>query len=99
MKTNLDMSADLILGEKQQDVRSMRANNIGCERVFGFKDWRFHIAKMELGLCTDGIIMWRTNKTGDWVDFYIEDLGEEEFEAWFNIIVSTAFTQQTENEY
>eukprot|EP00961_Rhodomonas_salina_P176884 2384844-Rhodomonas_salina.1 len=49
-KTNLDMSTDLVLGEQQKNVESMVANNISCKLVFGFKDWRFHVAKMELGL-------------------------------------------------
>eukprot|EP00961_Rhodomonas_salina_P124796 1682056-Rhodomonas_salina.1 len=99
MYTQSNMSADLVLGTKQKEVVSMRANNIGCERVFGFKDWRFHFAKMELGLRTDGIICWRMNKTGEWVDQQLEDLGEEEFDKWFKIVTSTAFTQATENEY
>lgn len=99
IKTNYDMSADLVLGGVQQDIKSMRANNISCERVFGFKDWRFHVAKMELGLRTDGIIMTRMNKTTEWVEQQIEELGEEEFDKWFDIIVSTAFTKATESEY
>ena len=77
----------------------MRANNISCERVFGFKDWRFHVAKMELGLRIDGIIMTRMNKTTEWVEQQIEELGEEEFIKWFDIIVSTDFTKATESEY
>lgn len=68
IKTNFDMSADLVLGEKQQDIKSMRHHNIGCERIFGMKDWRFHVAKMELGLRTDGIIMTRMNNTTEWVE-------------------------------
>ena len=99
IKTNYDMSADLVLGGQQQDIKSMCANNISCERVFGFKDWRFHVAKMELGLRTDGIIMTRMNKTTEWVEQQIEELGEEEFDKWFDIICSTAFSARTENEY
>ena len=67
--------------------------------MFGFKDWRFHVAKMELGLRTDGIIMTRMNKTTAWVEQQIEELGEEEFDKWFDIVVSTAFTKATEDEY
>ena len=68
IKTNYDMLADLIIGGEQQDIKCMCANNIRCERVFGFKDWRFHVAKCELGLRTDGVIMTRMNKTTQWVD-------------------------------
>jgi hypothetical protein len=40
IKTNFDMSADLVIGEEPQvDIKSMRHHNIGCERIFGFKDW------------------------------------------------------------
>ena len=99
VKTNYNMSADLIEGGPQQHVPSMRANNIGCERVFGFKNWRFHVAKMELGLQTDGIIMTRMNGTTAWVEKMVEDVGEEEFDKWFNVVTSTAYTRATENEY
>ena len=99
VQTNFDMSADLIWGGPQQDVPSLRPDNIGCERVFGFKDWRFHVAKMELGLRTDGIIMTRMNGTTAWVEKMVEDVGEEEFDKWFNIVTSTAYTRATENEY
>ena len=57
------------------------------------------MAKMELGLRTDGIIMTRMNKTTDWVEQQIEELGEEEFDKWYDIVVSTAFTEATEREY
>ena len=57
------------------------------------------MAKCELGLRTDGVIMTRMNKTTQWVEQQIEELGEEEFDKWFNIVVSTAFTQAQEDEY
>ena len=63
------------------------------------KDWRFHVAKMELGLRTDAIIMTRMNGTTAWVEQQIEELGEEEFDKWFDIVVSTAFTEACESEY
>ena len=92
------MSADLIEGARQQHVPSMRANNIVCERVFGFKDWRSHVVKMELGSQTDGIIMTRMNGTTAWVVKMVEDLGEEELDKWFNVVTLTAYTRATENE-
>ena len=40
IKTNLDMSADLVIGEEPQvDIKSMLHHNIGCKRIFGMKDW------------------------------------------------------------
>ena len=54
---------------------------------------------MVLGLRTDGIIMTRMNKTTEWVEQQIEELWEEEFDKWYDIVVSTAFTEATESEY
>ena len=39
------------------------------------------------------------NKTTEWAEQQIEELGEEEFDKWYDIVVSTAFTEATESEY
>ncbi len=51
--------------ERSSSVCQALHANISCQRVFGFKDWSFHIAKIDLGLSTNGITIWMMNKTQD----------------------------------
>ena len=66
-KTQLNMSADLILEEAKQDLSYVPGDNIAAERVFGFVSFRRRLAWNENHLRTNGLIMYCMNNVSEWL--------------------------------
>ena len=67
-KTQINMSADLILTEAKREHKHKPVDNVAAERVFGFVGFRHKLAWNENAVRTNGQMMWRMNNVSDWLD-------------------------------
>ena len=67
-KTQINMSADLILTEAKREHEHKPVDNVAAERVFGFVGFRHKLAWNENAVRTNGQMMWRMNNVSDWLD-------------------------------
>ena len=86
-KTQLNMSADLILEEAKQDLSYVPGDNIAAERVFGFVSFRRRLAWNENHLRTNGLIMYHMNNVSEW----LREKGEEERARLITAVSETKF--------
>ncbi len=87
-KTQLNMSADLILDEARERV-DKPADNIAAERSFGFLGFRKHLAWNENLVRTNGIMLWRLNEVSAW----LASKTEEERVTLINVVTGKKFRQ------
>ena len=66
-KTQLNISADLILTEAAREHEDKPVHNITAKRVFGFVGFRHKLAWNENAVHTNGQMMWRMNNVSDWL--------------------------------
>jgi hypothetical protein len=67
-KTQINMSADLILTEAKREFQDNPVDNVASERVFGFIGFRHKLAWNENVVRTNAHMMWRMNGVSEWLE-------------------------------